>query len=297
MIYEYAISPELFADYRDVQLLQASFGKGYGRLFSKVPKKEWLKAVQKVIKESGNKPVMRERLKSAAKKLVRYAGYMRVEQPDTIEQHWLDSILQAHSKRPFHAILVPEYSGDVPEVLANDFTLQEQDLWKVDSTLRIARNADKMVETICPMLECAREIILIDRNFKPDKSRFINVLIKIFRTISEREHGSAISKITYHLGDEWGVDHLQMTCKDRLAHKIPCGMRLDIVTRPWDELHDRFVLTDIGGVEFGVGLDESLGGGVPEVRIKLMPEEDYREEWKRAHKTDITFSIASTLGE
>ena len=295
MIYEYAIAPELFSEVNSVQVLQASLGLDHGRIFSEVPRKEWLRTVFSLINTTDYKPVMRKSLKNAAKKLVALAGHKRQEQPDSIEAAWLDTVTQAHNKKPFRAILVQEYHGDRSDILCVNLSLHEQELWQAPGTVLVEREAEKMVVAVQSMLDCASEVILVDRNFSPDKMRFVNVLLSFFEAISTRNAGTVISKITYHLGDKLSNDELKRLCERHVIPRMLIGTNLDMVVRPWGELHDRIVLTDVGGVTFGVGLDEALGGGVDNVRIVRMTKDDYRKEWKLAKKAKVSFSLTKRV--
>ena len=53
------------------------------------------------------------------------------------------------------------------------------------------------------MLDCAREVVLVDRNFDPDKYRWRQFLIKLTEFLSERTFSPSIGKIDFHLGDKY----------------------------------------------------------------------------------------------
>mgnify|MGYP003379828703 CR=1 FL=1 len=52
MIYEYAVSPDLFRNPVNLNLLFEAFKAGSGRLVSDYPRRKWLKLVRAVINES-----------------------------------------------------------------------------------------------------------------------------------------------------------------------------------------------------------------------------------------------------
>ena len=58
-------------------------------------------------------------------------------------------------------------------------------------------------------------------------------------------------------------------------------------------LHARYVLTDVGGVQFADGLDEGVGTGVPTM-ITRLSYDSYRIEWDACER-DVyrTFVVAS----
>ncbi len=72
-------------------------------------------------------------------------------------------------------------------------------------------------------------------------------------------------------------------CSLRLPNIIPHGMCVRLVR--WrqkdggEKLHNRYILTDKGGVSLGVGLDDGTPGETDE--IKLLDEETYKFRWKQ----------------
>ena len=293
MIFEFAVSPELFTDWQDVRFLVASFGREEGRLCSEIPRKKWKALVLQAIKCSDNGEVMKKRLKEAASRLIKRALYCRQATPEVDTTDWLAAALVAHELRPFRAIIVDRYEGGRDDVLACDLRLIDHPLWKVSKDESVDRSTATMVGVIQAVLDCAGEVVLVDRNFRPEQQRFRNVLIHIMVSLATRPHGPHIGKIVYHVGDDIAMGHLETQCRTCIAAHIPAGMTLEIIVHPRDELHDRFVLTDIGGVSFGQGLDESLGSGPAKVLISRLSDTTYKEWWRKCKSKPATFSIVS----
>lgn len=293
MIFEFAVSPELFTYWQDVRFLIASFGREEGRLISEIPRKKWKTLVLQAIKRSDNGEVMKKRLKEAATRLIKRALYTRQTAPEVDTSSWLAAALAAHEQRPFRAILVDTYDGDRGDVLTNDIGLADHPLWQIPKDVSVDRDAVTMIGVIQSVLDCAGEMVLVDRNFRPDQQRFRNVLIRIMVALSTRPHGPRIRKVVYHAGDDISKDHLETQCRSCIGTLIPVGMTLEIIVHPRDELHDRFVLTDIGGVSFGQGLDESLGSGPEKVLISRLSDSTYKEWWRKCKSKPATFSIVS----
>ena len=293
MIFEFAVSPELFADWQDVRFLEESFGKDKGRLISEIPRKKWKRLVLKAINNSGNGPVMKQNMKRAADRLIKKALYRRQTTPAINTTEWLAIALAAHEERPFRAILVNKYNGDCDEVISNDVNLGKNPLWRIPGDESVDRDSATMLSVIQSVLDCAGEVVLVDRNFRPEQQRFQNVLVRIMETLATRPHGPRIGKIIYHVGDDVTDSHLETQCRTFIQNRMPTGMSLEVVVHPRDDLHDRFVLTDIGGVSFGQGLDESLGSGPEKVLISRLSENTYKEWWRKCKSKTATFSIAS----
>jgi hypothetical protein len=293
MIYEYAVSPGLFSNSKDVGFLLDSFGKGKGRLISKVPNKKWINMAFQEISRSSCGQMEKKKLKNAANKLFRHASYARpADQSGSPATTWIELALRANKMRPFRGILVEQCERNQDEILVNDLDLRDDPLWKVPPSVTVARDAVQMMNIVQPMLDSAKEVAFVDRNFNPGQERFVNVLLECIDRVSSKRHGPKVPKITYHLGDKNITDSFIQDKMGRYVNRIPADFVIEFTLRPWDEMHDRFILTDIGGVEFGVGLDESLGGGSKNVRIKIMPDDDYRAERAKVQQTKPVCFIA-----
>ncbi|MBW2428178.1 MAG: hypothetical protein JRF56_04410 [Deltaproteobacteria bacterium] len=148
-----------------------------------------------------------------------------------------------------------------------------------------------MIQAIRPMLDCAREVVLIDRNFDPGKYRWRQFLIKLVEFLSGRTFSPSIGKIDFHLGDDVSLNHLQVLCSNNIVGDLPVGMKVNFFVWPREQLHDRYVLTDVGGVRFGIGLDICDGSGPEKVEISRISEETRRRWWTLCKNKAIAFSI------
>jgi hypothetical protein len=277
MIYEYAVSPSLFTNWQDLRFFLATFGGGHGRLLSDIPRKKWMGLAYSAIRDSNNGQVMKKRLVEGIKKLARGAIYRRNTAPELDSQEWIQHAIAAHQDRPFQAIITDCYDGESECVIRNEQSLIENKRWEIPSDQIIERRSQVMVEAISPMLDCAREVILMDRNFDPDKYRWRPFLIELAKFLSKRAFSPSINKLTFHVGDKFGAQFLELKCDTYLSSELPSGMTVAFVIRPWEELHDRYVLTDIGGVQFGIGLDIQDGSGPEKVRVSRISEGTWRQ--------------------
>ena len=291
MIYEYAISPVLCTNYQDLRFLLETFGKAEGRLFADIPRKKWIRLTRKEIKGSVNGQVMKKRLVVGVDKLVRKAIYHRNFVPQPNSDIWIDHALVAHDDRPFQAILTDYYDGDETCILRYDHEFTEDCRWKVPLDKTIRRSAANIIEAIRPMLDCAREVILIDRNFNPEIYRWRPFLLELSDFLSKRRFSPSINKIDFHLGDDIAADHMEFLCNKYLSKERPSDFKMNFIIWPRDALHDRYIITDIGGVNFGIGLDIWDGSGPEEVKINRISEETRIRLWKACKSKQISFSI------
>lgn len=294
MIYEFAVSPAICDSWQNLRFLLSSFGKEEGRLLSDIPKKQWFNLAMKTVKQSDNPQKERKVMTEGVIKLKKKSLYKRNFVPAVSSANWLDHALTAHHDRPFRAILTTDCQVKENYLLTNNFELTEQDLWKISPGCMVKRTAGEMLESIKPMLDCANEVILIDRNFDPGKRRFVNFLAELLTYLANRTYSPSIQTVSYHMGDKMAVDHIRHLCDEYVTHRIPSGISVNICVWPNSELHDRYVLTDNGGVKYGIGLDEHEGVSSREVAVNRIFETEYRKWWAECQKRPVAFTISRT---
>ena len=291
MIFEFAISPSLCTNYKDLQLFHQTFGRGEGRLFSDIPRKKWMRLARQEIKASDNGQVMKKRLVAAVERLSRKALYRRNHVPNTGEKPWIEHAIAAHEDRPFKAILIDCYNGNEECIISCEQDFIDDSRWVIPLDSEVERTAAEMIQAIRPMLDCAREVVLIDRNFDPDKYRWRQFLIELTSFLSRRTFSPSIGKIDFHFGDDISVNQLQLLCSKHIAGDLPAGMKVNFFVWPRDELHDRYVLTDVGGVRFGIGLDVWDGSGPEKVEVSRISEETRLRWWALCKNKTTSFTL------
>ena len=274
MIHEYALEPELVASWHDpleFRFFVEQFGFRTGRVVSRYPKK-WKKLVWDAFNTtSGNtaSPVARTRMTTLLKRLTE-PGVKRLERVWDEDRDWLVNAEIGHERRPFHAIL----ARDNPRAYAN--VIREADIladtvadWDVPHTRVVKRTAEEMAACVAPMLCCATKILFVDPHFRATEERFRKPLSAFLRVVEARASEITLELHTADRADKPSWTEFQKECDDKLPPVLPAGMPLSVYR--WKEreggekLHNRYILTDIGGVQFGVGLDEGEPGTTDDI--------------------------------
>ena len=81
--------------------------------------------------------------------------------------------------------------------------------------------------------------------------------------LASRSDGITIQRLEYHVSDMWGEDEFKRRLDEYLKPHMPSGLTLNFVRWNKADMHNRFILTSIGLVEFGIGLDEYDGNQSP----------------------------------
>jgi len=193
---------------------------------------------------------------------------------------WFRAAIDEHNKHPFYAIMSKErVDGEqldfviTPEVI-DDVRNQK---WYLPTIKSSRKSAVEIADVLAPMLTMARQIVLVDPYFDPDKERFLTSFAEMMRRVFFSELAITRSlRIVLMTGVEQkhqardGVftpeqkrrvaDDLRVKAERVLPAFLPKGVVMDFycLTNPerGDPLHNRFVLTDVGGVIVPYGLDD-----------------------------------------
>ena len=88
-------------------------------------------------------------------------------------------------------------------------------------------------------------------------------------------------------------------CEKRLPRCVPKDVRLSIRVVSQriggEQLHNRYTLTDVGGLIFGAGLDEGATGEIDDVALMDLPQ--YELRWSQHAKEPMAFEVTEVQVE
>jgi hypothetical protein len=270
MIHEYALEPETVASWYEQKLFGLfvqQFGFDAGRVVARYPKK-WRKLVWEAF-EAAFGAAATEKDKTRMAELLKQLTSPEIVRPGHIwdpANDWLSNAETEHARKPFHAIVASKNPrSNAIAICLDDILSGTPTTWHNSNSTTVLRTAEAMANCIAPMLRCAKKILFIDPHFRASKTKFCNPLAHFLSEISLGDPTIVVEFHTGHTTDDapnW--DYFRKECEDHLPSIIPIGLTLTI--RRWknrdggERLHNRYILTDIGGVQFGVGLDEGDRG-------------------------------------
>ena len=257
MIYEYAVEPALLNNWNDFRHFTEKFGFYQGRLISRYPKR-WKEMVKDLLSEQGlNRTRIVERLRRLdARMLPRHHEW----NPE--EKDWLKNAEAEHGVRPFHAILAKDNPHGRNYVLLGDEVEEDTPLFRIEEAPSTPRSAQKMANLVGPVLQIAKEILLIDPHFGPENPRHRDMMRELLAA-AVRERTTPHPYVEIHTSDKADAKFFSEETHEHLPRLIPEGMKVRLarwaVRDPNDRFHNRFILTDRGGLKFGDGVDEGKG--------------------------------------
>jgi hypothetical protein len=271
MYQEYAIDPTTICRSFDrFKLFWNGLGYGEGRLLSKFPGK-WERMLLRSETYGGltdiQKTAILQRLATEKETKQRIIPSGRNYNSNSTD--WLVAAESGHSEKPFYAILAEANPRNHRAVSCFDEVGEEGDCWSMPRPWQIKRSHQDMANAAAPLLRTSREILLVEPyfNFFP---RFTRPLKTFLKEIVE--YAAAIQRIEVHLKhrpDEgtpgFFRDEFIEAAKRKLKYCCPGGGN-DLIRRLeffiWESpddnrMHPRYILTEVAGLGFENGLDES----------------------------------------
>lgn len=296
MIYEYAIEPEALVELASNKLacryIKDNFGEGQPRIFGIYPKK-WIKKCFKASYQLDDNA--RKRMEVLFRHLEGYS-VKRANSAYTRQVPWLTNAVNEHQRHNFKGILATSRITDLDDIfllideIDNWQTLQP---WQGARSMRVARSAHAMTMAVAPLLQIAQEIHFIDPHFSASTDRkFIQPFAAMLRVANNDVYKSE-KNITYHVSCKWDYGTFKNYCEKNLPMNISSGMK--VYFKRWrkktrgEKLHDRFILTNIGGVSFSTGLDAGEEGET--TGISLLDRDERLKIWDQYVRNDSSFEL------
>lgn len=290
MIKEFAVEPAYLLTPNVLPFIYASFGVVNGRVISRFPKK-WLKQVFDLSDtlNPSHKKLIEVGLEIISKRKILVSSNREFES----SLDWLENAIQIHTTKPFRAIIAMANQNGEDFILTHEDINKDADLFKSERSRIVQRNAQDICDCVIPLISHSKQIILVDRYLQEYNDRHIGTLSGILKWI-KLNRACAIKKIQYHTGDRETDENY---IKSRLSPSIPKNMKIEIVLWPTDKLHNRFILTDIGGLQFGHGLDEDQSyNSTSEDDVSILDSEHYLQRWNKYNNVSyLSYTIEGTM--
>ncbi len=259
-------------------------------------RKEWRKQVQEAA--AGIDGVKRKRIIELAIKL---SEKMIPREGWTYDSKlsWLENAEIEDRRFPFHAIIAEGNPRDYPEVLTgSELGWTDDPRWHLKHEEVVVREAEAMSTILKAMLGNCSEVLFIDPHFRPDQDRYQRPLRSFLERATKNRFGRSLpNRIELQTSDDYSAQHFRSQCQRCLPRIVPNGIR--ILLKRWKQnetgqgLHNRYILTDIGGVTFGAGLDESCRDPERDTDdLSLMNKETFNLRWAQYAGPSPAFELA-----
>lgn len=256
MIHEFAVEPELAATWgrnAEYRHFVAAFGLGTARVVSGYPR-DWtnlvLKSALPATEMEGKR--LEVLLTQVSRVLVRRSG------PYDARQTWMRNALAEHARTSFSGILARSDSEDVAVI--TEAIMDHSPVWNRPLGLACSRSSASVAAVMAPLLRCCQRVAFVDPHFGPENAKHRRPLQALLRALVTGRPGNPPEEVAVITSVKSTHEFFVAHCGTELPRLTPRGLKLvlrRLKSRTGGEkLHNRYILTDLGGVSFGIGLDE-----------------------------------------
>ncbi len=284
MIYAYAIEPEVvltWVETSNFRFVRDKFGLGTPRVVLGLPKAvDWRRAVKALGDEQALTVGEQSRLTELIVQLgTNCAGRDARYFDDRLG--WVENAVAEWNRRAYQAIVVTEKSSLCEAVMSAEALGDKDPRWDLAMGKVVPRSAKDMVAVLEPLLAQSGEIHLVDPYFYPGSKRH-RILLEERARVATHD-GRRSLRITVHVK---AAEHRSIAEFDRdsqvMSHRLMQGAVIHF--RRWrsndggERVQNRYILTDIGGVTCGDGIEDGKPGETDDFNI-LSPDQ-YRHRWQ-----------------
>jgi hypothetical protein len=262
MLHEFAVDPALFDDWQEFRVLYGKFGVPQARMIVEFPKK-WRKLVYEA--SSHLTDMQRKTIEEWLKN--KTAFLISSNRNYNIPTDWLRSAETAHAANPFHAIIATSNPRNCPDVILSGTLYEQHPLFHCPRECSMPRNASGFARASGPLLRCSQQIIFVDpffwkANSEIDrKERWGKSLKSMLSTLN---NATMIRFCTNASPKGETLDFRQEELIEKLPPFIPNIIEIEILLLQNKKindhvinLHNRYILTERGGIKFPWGLDSA----------------------------------------
>lgn len=275
MFYEYALEPAVLCSWDRARFFLDAFGPWKGRFLAEYPRR-WKKMVFDGL---ACPDVEKKRIVERLAQLDRRVFSPRANASYDGTRTWLVNAEEEHERQPFHAIVaalaVPSQEAHVLDGAEVDETHAR---WRVENGRLVSREPAVFVQAIRLLLNASQRVVVIDPYFRADQPDKTRPLVAFCQAVLGR------ATVEVHFADEpRGYDPCMKDAARALPTLLPDGMRVTLLC--WKEraggprLHNRYLLTEVGGVKFGDGIE--MGSTGHEDHLSILDEPSRLKLWNQ----------------
>lgn len=271
MIKEFAVEPAaIVSSYRDFSYILEKCGLPQGRVIAQFPstwKRSVYEAAQAVHAGSVELTRITERLQRLPKDLLFSSG----RNGGDPAWSWIERVRAEHEQRSFDWIVATENPG-VSEFVSPKELDDEHPALIQNRQWSVPRTAEAIATACAFHWRSARHVKIIDPYFDPKVGRFS----RPFELLLGLPARGALC-IDFYRSDKFEPDFAIQRFQGLAQKATAKGHRVRLFLRPDRSMHNRYFLTDLGGITFLTGLDDSDFGASTESDDVMLLERQMRD--------------------
>lgn len=296
MIHAYALEPALVASWgrREwFRFVHDKFGLGTARAMLELPSfSKWKRAVY----DAATKDHLSQEDMKRVEELFRLFAEHRCRRTDAVYDGlltWLENAEREYDRKPFAAIIATTNPRAHVAVIVGDALGPTNMRWARPSGVTVERKPEALATALLAMLTNCRVLHLVDPHFGPENSRHRRVLEAFMSVLAS--NGVVPEVVRVHTLAKSTLDFFEASARE-MAARLPSSIAVEFAR--WEQrdggdlIHNRYVLTDLGGVSFGVGIDAGRMGETDD--LQLLAPATYALRWAQYVQNNGALSAIDT---
>ncbi|MDC0309301.1 hypothetical protein OAL72_00975 [bacterium] len=219
---------------------------------------------------------------------------------------WIENTLMIHREHGVLDLIVTEEETNEHAIIISFDDVDSETMgWRVDRPWRVRRGANELAASAEQLLLKSRRTKFVDQHFHFDKPRYVNTLKSFIKIL---EGNPCIESVEYHLGlnsayFDNSLDNfktLEFNLRDDYMPKAEESIlfnKLKFIFWHNDRetlhpgkrlLHARYLLTDVGGLNYEHGLDEDTQID-SYTDVTLVDNQMISQDWDKYQESNSTF--------
>ena len=214
------------------------------------------------------------------------------------QKEWLPNAEEEHGRKPFHAILARANPRSRLFVLEGPLVEESHSLWKVEVSQPVVRTPQEVGACVGPLLRISRQIVFVDPYFRAGHYNYRDLFATLLElAVRDRRSEPPSLEIFASTKTDLSEEYFFAECKKYLPDLIPAGFQVRIGF--WsqrdvgEEIHNRYILTDRGGVKFGNSLREGDTGTTDD--INLLSDDQHQLRFRQYAGPSPAFDLVNAI--
>ncbi len=278
MIKEFALEPDaITASYREFCYFTEKFGVSQGRVISEFPKK-WRRMVCESARRTHAGKVECTKIIERLNRLKGEVVFDAKRPSGNGNEKWINRALDEHARQPFSAIIARENPSAHTAVLLSADLDDSESRFQATGQRHITRTAAQIVDSVGLLLAAAKTVKLVDPHFDPTKPRWRRMLGRVMNALSS--NGQAGITLEIHRANNALPGNLKHCFQSAIPGLLSAGITVQVFLHPEAAMHNRFILTSVGGASYHTGLDDNEdGNSTPMDVVSLLAPGVLATEW------------------
>ncbi|MBU1296875.1 MAG: hypothetical protein KJ609_05815 [Gammaproteobacteria bacterium] len=293
MIHEYALDPAVLASWasnrRDYAEFLREYGIGTPRLISSFPRKKATKLRSYLLSKCpiNRQSLASQRYEEMVQKIVESVIVREVDDVELAE--WQEKVVLENNRVSFDVILlITEIQEENAVTLETMYS--QGSIWNHPNQINVSRTNKDLLNAVMNLVRLSTErIVIIDPYGWTDEA--ISFIQFMLQSININRVSGGLPTVTLFYKEKRGgsgrgspsASHVKQAVTQGLAPELS-DLKLEVIelseTCNTDVFHNRYVLTEHGGVGIGHGIGVS-GNGIQTDEIYLVTGDIYRKKWNQ----------------